>query len=110
MSYQNFIPTVWAEGINRELERAHVFVADCNKQYEGQVKERGDSVRILGVGKPTISATTSKDITLGEAETVEDTAVTMPIKQLIRDKQWAALWRLFQKRRRKVLPTKWTSM
>ena len=76
MSYQNFIPTVWAEGINRELERAHVFVADCNKQYEGQVKERGDSVRILGVGKPTISATTSKDITLGEA------AVTMPIKQI----------------------------
>lgn len=82
MSYQNFIPTVWAEGINRELERAHVFVADCNRQYEGQVKQKGDSVRILGVGKPTISATTSKDITLGDAETVEDTAVTMPINQI----------------------------
>jgi len=82
MSFQNFIPTVWAEGINRELERAHVFVADCNKQYEGEVKKQGDSVRILGVGKPTISATTSKDIKLGDAETVEDTAVTMPIKQI----------------------------
>lgn len=82
MSYQNFIPTVWAEGINRELERAHVFVADCNKQYEGQVKQQGDSVRILGVGKPTITATTDKNITLGDAETVEDTSVTMPIKQI----------------------------
>ena len=37
MSYQNFIPTVWAEAINRDIERDHVFVADTNRQYEGEI-------------------------------------------------------------------------
>ena len=29
MAYSNFIPSVWEESINRELERACVFVEDC---------------------------------------------------------------------------------
>ena len=49
MAYTNFIPSVWAETINRELERACVFVEDCNRQYEGLVSSKGDSVHILGV-------------------------------------------------------------
>lgn len=82
MAYQNFIPTMWAEQINRELERKCVFAEDCNRQYEGTVKAKGDSVRILGVGKPTITETTSKNITLSDAEDVEDTAITMPIERI----------------------------
>ena len=57
MAYQNFIPTVWAEAINRDLEKALVFAEGCNRQYEGEVKKMGDTVRILGVGKPTITTT-----------------------------------------------------
>lgn len=79
--YQNFIPTVWAEAINRELERAHVFVADTNRQYEGDVKQKGDSVRILGVGKPTITTQTGKKITLNGAEDVADQSITLNINQ-----------------------------
>ena len=56
MSYANFIPTVWNEGIMRELERLCVFSEDCNRQYEGDVKKKGESVAILGVGKPTIKS------------------------------------------------------
>ena len=82
MAYQNFIPTVWAEGINRELEKSLVFAENCNRQYEGEVKAQGDSVRILGVGKPTITTTTNKNIVLNDAEAVEDTAVTMLIRQI----------------------------
>lgn len=82
MAYQNFIPTVWAEQINRELERLCVFAEDCNRQYEGSVKAKGDSVRILGVGRPTITETTDKDITLSDAEDVEDTSITMPINHI----------------------------
>ena len=52
MAYENFIPAVWAEGIERELERLHVFATDCNQEYEGEVTKQGDSVHILGVGKP----------------------------------------------------------
>ena len=57
MAYQNFIPDVWSTAINRELERSLVYAEGCNRQYEGEVKKMGDTVRILGVGKPTITTT-----------------------------------------------------
>ncbi len=82
MAYQNFIPTVWNTAINRELERITVFAENTNRQYEGDVKQMGDSVRILGIGKPTITRTTDKDISLSDAEVVEDTSITMPIRQI----------------------------
>ena len=79
MAYKNFIPTIWAEAIEHELERAHVFVADTNRKYEGEVSKMGDTVRILGVGKPTVTTQVGGSITLANAETVEDTSVSMPI-------------------------------
>lgn len=82
MAYQNFIPTVWSEAIERELERLCVFAENTNRKYEGDVRKMGDSVRILGVGKPTITTTVNKDITLDEAENVEDTSVTMNINHV----------------------------
>lgn len=82
MAYQNFIPTVWNAHINRELERALVFAEDCNREYEGDVKKMGDTVRILGVGKPTITTTADKEINLDSPENVEDTSVTLAIKQV----------------------------
>lgn len=81
MSYQNFIPTIWNETINHELERKHVFVEDTNRQYEGDVQKAGDTVRILGVGKPTITTTLTKDgsITLNPPEVVGDSSVSLLI-------------------------------
>ena len=82
MAYQNFIPTVWAEAINRDLEKALVFAEGCNRQYEGEVKKMGDTVRILGVGKPTITTTENKEIVLADPEVVDDTSVSLPIRQI----------------------------
>ncbi len=84
MAYENFIPTVWSEAIQRELERAYVFAEDCNRQYEGDVKNRGDSVRILGVGKPTIKTIGRENANakIDDPETIADEAVTMYINQL----------------------------
>lgn len=84
MSYANFIPTVWNEGINRELERLCVFVEDCNKSYEGKVKKKGESVTILGVGKPTIKriAKASRNEDIDAPEEIEDTSVIMYINQI----------------------------
>lgn len=84
MAYTNFIPSVWAETINRELERACVFVEDCNRQYEGLVASKGDSVHILGVGKPTIK-TLARDNASGQIddpEEIEDTSVILNINQI----------------------------
>lgn len=82
MAHNNFIPTVWAEALNRDLKTKQVFAEDCNRQYEGNVEKLGDTVRILGVGKPTITETTDKEIYLADPETVEDTSVTMPIRHI----------------------------
>lgn len=84
MSYANFIPTVWAEGINRDLDRLCVFVEDCNTQYEGQVKKKGESVTILGVGKPTIKriAKAARNDDIEGPEVLEDTSVIMYINQI----------------------------
>ncbi|MBQ8840038.1 MAG: hypothetical protein IJ004_01740 [Clostridia bacterium] len=84
MAYQNFIPSVWAESINRELERACVFVEDCNRQYEGLVASKGDSVHILGVGKPTIKSLERENANgvIDDAEEIEDTSVILGINQI----------------------------
>lgn len=84
MAYANFIPTVWNEGIDRELERLCVFVEDCNRKYEGSVKEKGESVKILGVGKPTIKriAKANRNNDIDGPEEVEDTSVILYINQI----------------------------
>ncbi|MBQ8546700.1 MAG: P22 coat protein - protein 5 domain protein [Clostridia bacterium] len=84
MAYSNFIPSVWSESINRELERACVFVEDCNRQYEGEVSKKGDSVHILGVGKPTIKSLERENASglIDDAEEIDDTSVIMNINQI----------------------------
>ena len=84
MAYTNFIPSVWEESINRELERACVFAEDCNRQYEGLVSKKGDSIHILGVGKPTIKSLDRENASgeIEDAEELEDTSVIMNINQI----------------------------
>ena len=84
MAYEKFIPEVWAESINRELERDCVFVEDCNRQYEGLVAKKGDSVHILGVGKPTIKTLDREnaDGDIDGAETIEDNDIILNINQI----------------------------
>lgn len=84
MAYNNFIPTVWAIAIERELERISVFKEICNTKYEGTVKEQGDSVKILGVGKPTITTVTmaNRNNDIAAAEEIETISSIMQIDQL----------------------------
>lgn len=82
MSYANFVPRVWAKKIQHDLERKMVFAEDCNREYEGQVSNLGDTVKILGVGKPTIKTQVGGEIALTGAEKVESTAVSMPIEHV----------------------------
>lgn len=81
MAYNNFIPTIWTTGIERDLERLCVFAEDCNQNYEGKVEELGDSVRIFGVGKPTVYTINRKDASkeINGPEDIQDTSITMPI-------------------------------
>jgi hypothetical protein len=52
----NFIPTVWSVKILKALEKFHIFgsPAVCNREYEGEIRDKGDSVKINSVGDITI--------------------------------------------------------
>lgn len=81
MSYANFKAKIWSKAIDRELERVFVFVDGTNQQYSGEIKGLGDTVRIMGVGKPTVSVHDLRDgdITLSSPEKVSDTSVSLVV-------------------------------
>ena len=55
MSVANFIQTIWSKKIQDDLELKCKLVDNCLRDYEGDCKY-ARSVKILGVGEPTISA------------------------------------------------------
>ena len=66
MAVTNFIQSIWSKKIQDDLELKCKLVDNCLRDYEGDVKHAG-SVKILGVGEPTIGAYDSGvDITIEE--------------------------------------------
>ncbi|MBR5544863.1 MAG: hypothetical protein IKU66_05255 [Clostridia bacterium] len=55
MAVQNFIQTIWSRDILKGLELACKLVDNCLRSYEGDCKY-ARTVKILGVGEPTIRA------------------------------------------------------
>ena len=55
MAVTNFIQTIWSKKIQDDLELKCKLVDNCLRDYEGDVKQ-ASSVKILGVGEPTIGA------------------------------------------------------
>lgn len=52
MSIHNFIPTVWAARLLQNLQNNLVYGQDAvvNRDYEGEITEMGDSVKIMSIG------------------------------------------------------------
>ena len=66
MAVTNFIQSIWSKKIQDDLELKTKLVQNCLRDYEGDCKYAG-SVKILGVGEPTIGAyNSSTDITIEE--------------------------------------------
>ena len=78
MAVTNFIQTIWSKRIQDALELNCKLVDNCTRDYEGDVKY-SQSVKILGVGEPTIGAYDgTKDITI---EDMEDKGQMLTIDQ-----------------------------
>ncbi len=58
MSIQAFIPTVWSETLQKALNEKYVGVANCSREYEGEIRKKGSRVRILNVGNINVSTYT----------------------------------------------------
>ena len=61
MSVVHFIQTVWSKKIQDDLEEKCKLVKDCTRNYEGDC-EYAKTVKILGVGDPTVAPYVGQDI------------------------------------------------
>lgn len=68
MSVTNFIPELWSGRILRALEKSLVFGSLCNTDYEGEINDAGDTVRINAVGPIANAAYTPNVTTISPAE------------------------------------------
>ena len=78
MAVTNFIQTIWSKKIQDDLELKCKLVDNCLRDYEGDCKY-ARSVKILGVGEPTISAYTGE--TPLNYEAMSDRGQTLTIDQ-----------------------------
>ena len=78
MAYNNFKPLIWSKHIQHELPKFTVFEQDCDYKFKGEAK-KGKTVKILGVGRPTIGDYDGSPI--GSPETVPDSSVNLLIDQ-----------------------------
>lgn len=78
MAVTNFIQTIWSKKIQDSLELACKLVDNCLRSYEGDCKY-ARTVKILGVGEPTIAAYDgTKDISI---EDMKDAGQELTIDQ-----------------------------
>ncbi|MDC6668545.1 hypothetical protein OEZ84_27820, partial [Leclercia adecarboxylata] len=82
MAVTNFIPEVWAAQLLSSLKKSLVFAgpAIANRNYEGEIANFGDTVRITSISRPTIS-TYTKNGSLSAPETLTDASRVLLIDQ-----------------------------
>ncbi len=80
MAITNFIPTIWSENLYEELDKQYIAVANCNRDFEGDIKNKGSVVKICGVGAVNVSDYT-KNTDMSEAQTLSDTVKELTVDQ-----------------------------
>jgi hypothetical protein len=80
MSVNNFIPEVWSARVFQRLRKNLVFGDVVNRDYEGEINEFGDSVKINAVGPVTVAAYT-KDVTTITPEALTDSQQKLEINR-----------------------------
>jgi P22 coat protein - gene protein 5 len=76
----DFIPTVWAARLLVALEKALVYgqASVVNRDYEGEIRKAGNTVKIASIGDVTVADYT-KDTDIGAPETLTDDEQTLLI-------------------------------
>lgn len=80
MAVTTFIPELWAARLLANLEKAHVATAFVNRDYEGEIRQMGDTVHINSLGALTIG-TYQANTDMNAAETLVTTDQTLVIDQ-----------------------------
>lgn len=86
MTVNNFKPVLWHGALLKHFKDAHVYEDLFTRDYEGEIKDKGDTVKIISIGDPSI-----KDYTLNSGlgaiseidapEILQDTDMMLNIDQ-----------------------------
>lgn len=78
----DFIPTVWAARLLVALEGALVYGQSivCNRDYEGEIRQAGNTVKIASIGDVAVDDYT-KDEDIGDPQSLTDTEQNLLIDQ-----------------------------
>lgn len=63
MSVNNFVPEIWAANILENLDNTLIYANLCNRDFEGEIKQFGDTVRITDLGDVAINNYTKNSTT-----------------------------------------------
>ena len=80
MAITNFIPTIWSENLYTELDKQYIAVKNCNREFEGDIKGCGSTVKICGIGNINVFDYT-KNSDLSDPEELSDTERSLVIDQ-----------------------------
>lgn len=82
MAITNFIPEVWSAQLLSSLKKSLVYGGPSvvNRNYEGEISDSGDTVRITSISRPTV-ATYTKNSTTITPETLTDANRSLLIDQ-----------------------------
>lgn len=65
-NYSAFIPEIWSQKLNTMLTKSCVMLQCVNRNYEGEIKNQGDSVKIITPAEVSISTVGTSAITYNE--------------------------------------------
>ena len=54
-TYSAFIPQVWSQKLNQMLDKNCVMLQCVNRNWEGEIKNQGDTVKIITPADVTVS-------------------------------------------------------
>jgi len=77
-SYSAFIPEIWSQKLNSMLQKECVMLQCVNRNYEGEIKNQGDSVKIITPAAVSVATLGTENITYSE---LEPTATDLIIDQ-----------------------------
>lgn len=80
MAITNFIPTIWSENLYTQLDRQYIGVKHCNRDFEGEIREKGAVVNIIGVGPVNVFDYT-KDTDMSAPQALSDSVRSLVINQ-----------------------------
>lgn len=80
MAITTFIPELWSARLLYALDKSHVAANLVNRNYEGQIRQQGDTVHINSIGSVTVDDYT-RNTDINDPEELTTTDQTLEINQ-----------------------------